>query len=348
MEASERSAGVHLVRTEENVAAIEALAVSLGGRAGMPGVLDDLDRRAHPAWAPGRKVARALTWDAYDRRDRTWWPQGIACSYRTDVDRPVLLVSWYRKGADGKNAGSRITVLDLESRRYRHVLLVEPVLERGRPRVHPVRVHAGGLVWQAPYLHVAATGRGFLTCRLDDLMHVPDRSSLDVEDHRYVLPVRFAYRAAAEEGVERLRYSFLSLDRSGRSPAVLVGEYGRGGQTRRLARFPVAGSGLLEAHEDGVSRPVGVLEEGLAQSQGAVVVGDAMVVTVSHGPAPGDVYVGRPGSFRRHRFATPPGPEDLCWWPASDDPAGDGTLWSVTEHPGLRWVFAMERRSLIE
>jgi hypothetical protein len=36
-------------------------------------------------------------------------------------------------------------------------------------------------------------------------------------------------------------------------------------------------------------------------------------------------------------MATPMGPEDLSWWPSTDE------LWSVTEHPDRRWVFCMKR-----
>jgi len=50
------------------------------------------------------------------------------------------------------------------------------------------------------------------------------------------------------------------------------------------------------------------------------------------------VHVGRPGSLRQARLATPMGPEDLCFWPSED------LLWSVTEHPRRRWVYAMPRR----
>ncbi|HEY0890298.1 MAG TPA: hypothetical protein VGE38_11865 [Nocardioides sp.] len=332
---------LHLTRTEENAAEIDALADSLapygGGRVGLSGVLDDLDRRARRTLAPGLAVRRALTWSRADNADPTWYPQGITTSHGTDAgsdsDRDLLLVSWYSK----TGWGSRITVLDLASRRYRHVLLVEPTVIDGRAGVQPVAVHAGGLVWQAGNVHVAATRRGFLTCRLDDLLHDPSNR----HGAPYLLPVRFAYRAAAEEGTELLRYSFLALDRSGPAPALVVGEYARRDQTRRLVRFALEEeSGLLAADPSGISRALEVSEEGERQMQGVAVVGGTHYVTVSHGPwRPGTVLAGRPGSFRRHRWATPMGPEDLTYHPPTD------RLWSVTEHPHRRWVFAMRRPS---
>ena len=101
---------------------------------------------------------------------------------------------------------------------------------RRRAGLEPLRVHAGGVVWYGPYLHVAATASGVITCRLDDLLRVPDDVARRREParargrpvssygYRYVLPVRFAYSAMTDDGLERLRYSFLSLDRAARRP----------------------------------------------------------------------------------------------------------------------------------
>ena len=47
--------------------------------------------------------------------------------------------------------------------------------------------------------------------------------------------------------------------------------------------------------------------------------------------------VGEPGAFRHHKWAAPMGPEDISWDHDSD------LLWSVTEHPRRRWVYAMRR-----
>ncbi|MBD8870325.1 hypothetical protein [Nocardioides donggukensis] len=335
---------VHLRRSDENSREIEALAVLLGGRVGLDGVLDDLNRRGRRAWgAFGRAVHRAVTWDAADRRDPHWWPQGISTSAdATDEEdlegRRVVLVSWYSKAGEG----SRISFLDLDTLRYRHVLLVVPELAAdGTVRLEPLKVHAGGIVWCGPYLHVAATARGFMTCRMDDLMRVPDdrAGALETHGYRYLLPVRFTYRADADEGHERMRFSFLSIDRGADPPALVAGEYGRHRQTTRLARFPLDPRTLhLVAGDDGVSRPVLLDDGGVVQMQGAVVARGRYHVTASKGPwTPGSVYVGGPGAFRRFRWATPIGPEDVSYWPSRDQ------LWSVTEHPRRRWVFSMRR-----
>jgi hypothetical protein len=348
------TAGIHLTRTDENVEEIEALAALVGGRAGLSTLLGDLDRKGRRSLLgrfAGRAVRRAYTWDAADRRDPHWWPQGISTSADAsdaeDVEgRRVLAVSWYAK----HDQGVRVSFVDLATRRYRHVLLVVPTLKDGLLGLEPLKVHAGGIVWCGPYLHIAATARGVLTCRLDDILRLPDRASavdrFGIEDdqvssfgYRYVLPVRFSYRAVTGDGLQRLRYSFLSLDRMSDPPQLVAGEYGNSRQTRRLARFPLDPKTLfLAAGEDGITRPLVLDDEGAVRTQGAAIAGGTWYLTASTGPwVPGSVYVGRPGTWRRHRWATPMGPEDVSWWPSTD------LLWSVSEHPRRRWVYAMPR-----
>lgn len=340
---SDHVEGVHLARTEENVAEIDALADACGGRVGLTAVLGDLNRRGRRTWAPGLATRRAFTWDAEDRRTPQWWPQGITTSADADPSgkfdgRELLMASWYAKPDPEGHQGSRVSVVDLATHRYRHVLLVVPSLDAdGRPEVNPLKVHAGGIVWNGPYLHVAATARGLVTCHLDDLVRVRDGSPLNTFGYRYVLPVRFAYEGVTEEGHERLRYSFVSLDRQTSPPHLLAGEYALGKHSRRLARYALEPSGLLEADADGTARPLG-LDEGVQQTQGAVWAHGSYHLTVSHGPwVPGSVVVGRPGAYVRHRWVTPMGPEDVSYWPAEDQ------LWSLSEHPRRRWVFAMDR-----
>ena len=344
--------GIHLTRTDENVDEIDALAEALGGRAGLATMLDDLERRGRRAFLGGRLLGRAVhrayTWDAADRRDRRWWPQGVTTSADAsdteDVEgRRLVAVSWYAKEQaedDGRAHGSRISFFDLDTRRYTHVLLVVPSLTDGVLSLEPLHVHAGGIVWAGDYLHVAATARGVITCRLDDLMRVRDDASLTTFGHRYVLPVRFSYRAVTGEGLERLRYSFLSLDRAASPMQLVVGEYGNLRQTRRLARYPLDPETMvLATGDDGASRPLGLDDQGAVRMQGAAIARGTWYVTASTGPTvPGSVYVGKPGTWRRFRWATPMGPEDISWWPSTD------MLWSVSEHPRRRWIFSMRRR----
>lgn len=352
--------GVHLRRTDENVREIAALAAVLGGPSGLDGLLADLRyavRRSRVPRLLGRAVREAYRWDAYDERDEQWYPQGISTSAdSSDTEdiggRRVLVTTWYSTGRDGVKRGSRVSFVDLDSGTYRHVLLVSPVFdESGALTLRPMNIHAGGIVWAGPYLHIAATSRGFVTARVDDIMRVagdddhPDRfgiegSSLHSYGHRYVLPVRFTYQAHADEGHEKLRYSFMSLDRRSEPPALIAGEYAlKRDATTRLARYALdPQTSQLVAGEDGFSRPLAIDEGGVRQMQGAVIAAGRYHVSVSRGPwMPGTVHAGQPGAMRARRWALPMGPEDLTYWPSTD------RIWSVTEHPRRRWIVAMDR-----
>ncbi len=352
--------GVHLQRTDENVREIAALAAVLGEPTGLEGLLDDLKYQARrsrlPARLLGRAVSDAYTWDAYDRRDHNWYPQGISTSAdASDTEdiggRKVLVTTWYSSGKDGVRRGSRVSFLDLETLKYRHVLLVSPVFdEEGTLQLRPMNIHAGGIVWAGGYLHIAATRRGFVTARVDDIMRVsgddehPDEIGFDGQrvasyGHRYVLPVRFTYKAFTDDGHQKLRYSFLSLDRRSDPPALLAGEYNVGTAPNRLARYQLdPTTWQLQTGEDGFSRPLEVDEGGVVQMQGAALAGGRYHVTVSHGPfVPGTIYAGSWGKLRPKRLAMPMGPEDLTYWPSTD------RLWSLTEHPRRRWIVSMKR-----
>jgi hypothetical protein len=327
---------VHLRRTVENAGAIEAL--SRKHRAvGIEGVLAHLERQARGAAAPGSLVSRAFAWEDRDNDDERWWPQGI--SWSTDVPAAsggLIATSAYakgRRGGSGLSAGSRITFVDRASLRYQHVLLVSPHRTLRDVRFGPLRVHAGGLVWAGPYLHVAGTRRGILTCRTADILEVsPSPATFG---HRFVLPVRFAYEAAAGN----LRYSFLSLDRGVDPPELIAGEYGRGAMTTRLVRYRLAGDHLA-TDATGISAPSRFDAGGAPNMQGAVTVGGTWYVSRSRGQNLGELLVGRPGAFRTYRDALPVGPEDLTYWPEHDE------LLSQSEYPGQRYVFTIDRFSI--
>ena len=337
------SSSIHLRRTDENVADIDEAVERFGRRVGIAGALAHLNRKAEKARVPGTAVDHGFRWNAGDEATERWWPQGITTSADAsdteDIDgRRLLMTSWYSKTVNGENRGSRVSVVDIDTLEYRHVLLVVPERSRdGALELKPLLVHAGGLVWCGPYLHVAGTRRGLFSCLVDDLIRVD--STEHTFGYRFVLPVRFAYDAAASEGVEAMRYSFLSLDRGAHPPQLVAGEYGRAEMTKRLVRYPLdPRSSHLAAHEDGTSRPVRLDERGLGHMQGAAVVGDTYYVTSSRGRYRlGHLHVGEPGSFRTFPRALPVGPEDISYWPSTD------LLWSLSEYPGRRYVFALRR-----
>jgi hypothetical protein len=358
------TSGVHLERTADRAEQVAALHARAASYTGLSILLNDLPRqlRRSPVLPRllGRKVRSAWTWNAHDRRDREWYPQGIATAHDAPAasvlppERRVLVTTWYSKGADGVKRGARLSFVDLDRRLYRHVLLVVPTLVDGELALEPLHVHAGGIVWAGGWLHVAATGRGFFSAHVDDLMRVagsagrPDelgigRHGLATFGHRWVLPVRAAHRAVTEEGAEPLRYSFLGLDPVSDPPSLVVGEYAsRRDATTRLARFDLdPHTWELRRDAAGSSRPTTVDGRGVLRMQGAVGAGGRLYVSSSNGPlAPATLWAGSPGALRPHRWAVPMGAEDLAWSPVGD------RLWTVTEHPHRRWIVSVARSRL--
>ena len=106
-----------------------------------------------------------------------------------------------------------------------------------------------GIVWAGPWLHVAATNRGFVTARVDDIMRVsgdddhPDKFGLEGATcysfgHRLRPAGAVHLPGLHRRGHEKLRYSFMSLDRRSDPPALIAGEYAIDPDaTTRLARY---------------------------------------------------------------------------------------------------------------
>ena len=338
--------------------AVDALATYADAQTGLEPMLGDLNRRARRFRAPGSTVGAAMRWNIHDSFDRRWWPQGVTSTADAYDDgilagRRILAASWYAKPRRDIRKGSRITFLDLDSRAYRHVLLVVPHLDTdGRLRLEPLNVHAGGIVWHGSRLHIAATRKGLFTAHLDRLLRISDRSRVDDRDafgvdgdrlatfgYRYLLPVCSAYAAESDDGVEPLRYSFVSLHRGSSEAMLLAGEYGRGGMTTRLMQYALdPTTGAITTDGDGAARPT-LYESGVRNMQGVVVVGGTWYVTRSRGPwGRGSICAGEPGSFAEHQRALPMGPEDLTYSASTD------SLWTVSEWPGRRWTVTIPRR----
>ena len=299
----------------------------------------------------GRSAERAWSWDWAEQWTREWWPQGITWAGER------LLVSWY-----AKSGGSRVSVVDLETRRYAHVTLLTPAGD-------PLKIHAGGLAWIDGWLYVAATGKGFWSLHESDLDPRAGRAARSANDERRRDPVTWKatalHRPAAPDGGPPLRWSFLDAvttpgesrcssseelaqpsmvevraKRATKPTHLYAGEYGRGNKTTRVWRLPVA---------DGQpAGPVELLATGPKGMQGVTATDDRLVVSTSHGPwtrgslhsdsggraarSASDERASRPPS----RHALPIGVEDLT----SDR---SGHLWTPAEHPGRRAIVELRQ-----
>ncbi len=294
---------------------------------------------AHRASVPGAVVSSGYRWRFRDAWDRVWWPQGIAVG--NHGDQSLVLVSWYAQPHGRVPGGARISIVDVSDPArapYRHVELVSPRQADQSVALDPVLAHAGGIAWSGDRLLVAATFDGIHEFRLSEIRHA-DRSTRGASD--YVLPLFAEHAPLDRSAADRLRYSFLTVDSdapdapdrvtSGPNDLRLVaGEY----TTRfdgRLARLDL---------RDDRSRVTETHVPGIRHMQGAATVGDTWFVSSSQGQLPGDLWVGPIGAMNDHEGELPPGPEALASWPER------GQLWSVSEIPGRRWIFAMDTARL--
>ena len=235
--------------------------------------------------------------------------------------------------------GSRISVIDCSdtgAAPYRHVLLVRPKRRWGLQRLSAVRVHAGGIVWYGKYLYVAGGATGIRVFRLDDL--VRGRNRIRTKGYRYVLPEFTSYDARNDDGQGAMMYSFMSLDRAGDEDHLVAGEYGRKGGSHRLMRYRIdRETELLRRDDRGWAIPAELYDRQVERMQGAALVDGTWAITASAGKDnPGDLWVGHPGNYARHKGVLPVGPEDITYWPQRRQ------LWSVTEWPDHRWVYAID------
>lgn len=323
-----------------------AWSADVGTRASVETLLADLDRRARPARPPLARAVRAFRWDETDSRTRAWMPQGVSSSADAAADgtvagRHVVAVSWYARRDSGSTPPtrprSRVTFVDVTDPGdvpYRHVLLVAPSWDAGtgRSATLPVAVHAGGLAWYGGLLYVASTYGGLRVFDLADLVRV------DPAVHHgfaYLLPQCSAYQPVGDPQA-RMRYSFVSLDRTSAPHSLLAGEYGRGDAPTQIARFALEADGRLAASA-GVARPSQAFRLDVRSMQGVACVDGAYFITSSRSRfLRGDLWTGDPyRGFRRHRCALPAGPEDLAAWPSRQE------LWTLTEWPRQRVVLAL-------
>lgn len=312
-------------------------------------VLADANRtavRKGATTAFGQMKPRPVDWYTFEDSDddtRDWYPQGLTCSSDAGSGPDALIASWYWKPEVAtEERGIRLTFLDPASGRYRHVLAVTARPDGG---YSPVDVHAGGIAWYGDHLYVADTTRGL---RVFDLRRILDlRSAQDdtgdrnrlgrkggkfhAYGYRYVLPQCDAWKLVTLGA----RFSFAAVDRTADPDLLVCGEYvDTPGEVGRLARWRLASDGTL-VHQDGLAVPADAFSAPAGKIQGAVSHGGVWYLSqAGTGAIRGNLLVCASGGIPDAR-SYPFGPEDLTVWRER------GQLWSVTEFPRRRALFAV-------
>ncbi|GLW10885.1 hypothetical protein Misp01_60130 [Microtetraspora sp. NBRC 13810] len=326
------------------------------------GVLErDLERADLAAVLAGanRTVARKKASDAFDGmtgapddwyvfnagdNDTTdWYPQGVSCASDAGLDVRAFAVSWYWKPEEGER-GARISLLDLTTLKYRHVLLVLPTPDGS---FRPIDIHAGGIAWYGGHLYVADTTRGLRVFAMDRMLDmrtgrddVGDETkigrhggALHAYGYRYVLPQIGSWQVVTPGP----RFSFAAVDRCGDGDLLISGEYtdGPDGAPGRVARWPLAADGTLAADGSGTATAADAFSLPGHRIQGALSHEGRWYCSQSAGSGGnGTLIVARPGEEPESR-SYPVGPEDLTCW------GEQKTLWSVTEFKGRRALFCV-------
>ncbi len=163
---------------------------------------------------------RGFLWDEDDANTDKWRPQGI--SGLKENGKEYIFVSWYGRKKEAltklgndedyyMNRGARISIVDLSSLKYRHVLLVNKNKE-----TYP-DMHAGGIVVLNGKLHVADSRAKYGVIRVYDfnkIKELPEAEAL--YDYRYILIEEYNYKAP-------IKPSFISYDKDRNK--ILIGTF---------------------------------------------------------------------------------------------------------------------------
>ncbi len=337
------------------------------------------DPAAHGAFKGRADVLKrfhiGFEWQPDDDRTRSWIPQGMTGdgdSHDADEDgRKWLAVSWHHE-QDDVEKGMRMSFVDVTEWRnpvrYRHVLLVNPIAADDAPSKHAsfaaIPAHAGGVVWFRDYLYVADS-RGYdagkpggllvfdMTrvkevdpSRDDSIGWSPADETYYALGYRYVLPQVGRYVQTVDGSGQRLRWSFIGLDRTGQTRSLAMGEYTTSDQRpgrlvwweldERSGRLATSSSGQHDASLARVCTSERFLQG--CHSQDALTDGTVWLSRSSGH----DALYERPLDGGRGATREPwaDQPEGLTFSPHSDN------LWCVTERAGARAVFAVKRKSL--
>lgn len=342
---------------------------------------------------PPATTSIAWCWSSSHADDTTphWYPQGLSTTGTADGsdgaisgDR-VIAVSWHYALESGEtNSGCKtqnvvkLTFIDRDTQKYRHVLLVEPTSTSSSASDFGfVTGHGGGIVWYSHYIYVTDTAHGIRVFDIDKMAQVDDYGS-DVTTvgmhsgrssacgYPYALPEVHRYFQSGTptscDGTSidpsHLCFSWLSLDKTGGAPYKLVtGEwYGsvNGGRIVRYQLNPASAAtspGLLTT-----SSGKSVIQDAYTADRYDGLQG-GMTWTDSSGVLNFDLHKGCGtsigvfshtwiGDTRSTTTCASGGnwaagtPQALSYWPVLGTTQVD-ELWGLTEQPGQRTVFAV-------
>ena len=282
-------------------------------------------------------VKDAIQWESKDGFDdlntKKWVPQGISSSAdaydKGDWNgKEAWIVSWHNED----DTSVRVTFVDKETNKYRHVLLVYPT---AKDDFGPVQIHAGGIAWYGDKLYVVDTDIGLRMFDLSTIWEVDDGSKIGKDgtkytaaSYKYVIPQISYYKLTPQRD---FKFSYVALDRTSTPYSLIVGEYrtASSGKKTRLVKWNLDSENRkLKSKTASFGYCIGQ-----PRMQGAVSVGEKVYISVSNEKNPGDLYTWTAGSKpKRESSFFPPSPEDLAYNKHGNE------LYGLTEGIGKRYI----------
>ncbi|MBP9887071.1 MAG: HDOD domain-containing protein [Leptospiraceae bacterium] len=167
---------------------------------------------------------RGFLWDSDDSKTKKFRPQGIAGL--KDGGKEYICVSWYGRQEEGsklqvveddidyRKRGARISIVELSSLKYRHILLVDKDKKTYYDKdvdtskdAHAGVMHAGGIAVLNGKLHVADSRSGQGVIRVFDFNKIKELPETEaIHDYRFILMEEYNYKAP-------MKPSFISYDK---------------------------------------------------------------------------------------------------------------------------------------
>jgi len=312
-----------------------------------------------------------------------WVPQAVASSNEGTVGGytgpSAVAVTWYQPrpdhttGAMDDPQNDRISFINTpssgDSATYRHVLMVEPVVENGKLNLRRVKMHAGGIAWYGNILFVASTGggmRAFDVRRIFAVHTTKDTVGLDTatpsdtglygESFAYVILEVANYKktdAACNRSPTTtntgLCFSGVTVNRSASPVSLISYEYRTKDEMvaakvgSRIVHWPLdASTGLLARAADGKVHSGKLFVTPTYQVQGVSIDHSTFFMSTSQSG----------GTFYREVDGDGVAPNKSTWVQGAETASFTTTsfgnrLWSVTEVPGRRmlfWVYTSEMK----
>jgi hypothetical protein len=308
-----------------------------------------------------------MCWDTTDAAGTVWNPQGITTSGDADNDgawgaNTVLLSGWQYTVDDGRRNDARVAFIDYTnpaSAAYRWVYLVAP--DSTGSTFAAAKAHAGGMIWYGDKLLVSGAGNSSVAIRVFSMSHIlqatdsaatigKTTSGYAAYGYQYVMPQvgYYTYAGGACDLSTNTAvpcFSSLSLDRSTSPDSLVTAEYFANGLGGRVARYSFGADYLLAANASNGVAATQAYQTGVANMQGVLSWGGRWYFAHSSATSNGQLWRGAPGQAGVSKTCTNPGSSAYMCWAMHPEALtyflATGLVWSVTEWPNQRVVFAV-------